>query len=139
MKNKRLWTVIIGASCIVAVLLGFFLFPSEGGSQTSAVLPEIKEYDDLGITYLNLTEELAAYYHLDVNYGALVIDVSPGSPAALAGLNNGDVILSLNGSKTEEQKPLLGMMIACPSDNEMIIEVWRQNRVDTVRIMHDGE
>ena len=123
----------------MAVLLGFFLFPSEGGSQTSAVLPEIKEYDDLGITYLNLTEELAAYYHLDVDYGALVTDVSPESPAALAGLKNGDVILSLNGSKTEEQRPLLGMMMACPSGNEMVMEVWRQNQVDTVRILHDSE
>jgi len=139
MKKKRLWIVVIAVVGIASVLLIFFLLPSQGRNQTSTVLPEIKKYEDLGITYLNLTEGLAAYYHLDIDYGALVTDVIPESPAALAGLKNGDIILSLNGFKTEEQRPLLGMMMDCQSGNEMVMEVWRQNHVNTVRILHDSE
>jgi hypothetical protein len=47
-----------------------------------------------GAQVIDLRPELAQYF--DVGSGVLVIDVAPGTPAALAGLNPGDVVTRLD-------------------------------------------
>jgi serine protease Do len=51
----------------------------------------------LGVMIQNLTPDLAKAFKLDRTTGALVGDVSPGSPAEKAGLKGGDVITQFNG------------------------------------------
>jgi serine protease Do len=55
----------------------------------------------LGVMIQNLTPELATAFKLDRTTGALVGDVSPGSPADKAGLKSGDVITQVNGQPIE--------------------------------------
>jgi serine protease Do len=55
----------------------------------------------LGIAMNDVTPENAQYFNLSEALGAIVSQVSPGSPAATAGLKNGDVITSLNGKPVE--------------------------------------
>jgi serine protease Do len=54
----------------------------------------------------NLTPDLATAFKLDRTTGALVGDVSPGSPADKAGLKSGDVITQLNGKPIEDASQL---------------------------------
>lgn len=52
----------------------------------------------LGITLQALTPEMATYWGLDAQSGIIINSVIPGSPAALAGLQEGDIILEMNGA-----------------------------------------
>jgi len=51
----------------------------------------------VGVAVQNLTPELAAHFSLRNRNGVLIRTVEPHSPAARAGLQRGDVMLSLNG------------------------------------------
>jgi len=54
----------------------------------------------LGIVGLTINEELARYYGLSSKKGVLVTKVSPGSPAAEAGMVEGDIILEVDDHET---------------------------------------
>ena len=51
----------------------------------------------LGISMNDVTPENAHFFNLKDANGAIAAQVTPGSPAASAGLKSGDVIVSLNG------------------------------------------
>jgi S1-C subfamily serine protease len=136
-SKVRLLIVFTSAVGIVAVMLGFLLF---SGDTENGALPEPsvtgKTSAGLGIIYLPVTPELSEYYGLGVEYGALITEVTPGSPADRAGLRAGDVILSFNGARPEEQTPLLGMMMACPAGDTVTLEVWREAEVRKIELFH---
>ncbi|HUR44955.1 MAG TPA: Do family serine endopeptidase [Candidatus Saccharimonadales bacterium] len=60
----------------------------------------------LGVYIQPLTSELASAFHLPDNHGALVGGVSAKSPAAAAGLREGDVIVEMNGQQVEDSRNL---------------------------------
>ena len=60
----------------------------------------------LGVMIQNLTPDLAKAFKLDRTTGALVGDVSPGSPADKAGLKSGDVITQFNGRPIQDASQL---------------------------------
>lgn len=68
----------------------------------------------LGVRYVIVTEELAKKNQLSVAYGALILrgdnrtdfSVIPGSPADKAGLQENDIILSVDGTRVDEDHPL---------------------------------
>jgi serine protease Do len=60
----------------------------------------------LGVMIQNLTPDLATAFKLDRTTGALVGDVSPGSPADKSGLKSGDVITQFNGQPIEDASQL---------------------------------
>jgi len=47
----------------------------------------------LGVSGLSVTPEIASYYNLSVERGALVTEVHPESPAEMAGMERGDIII----------------------------------------------
>jgi serine protease Do len=51
----------------------------------------------LGVTVADVTPALATQLGLPLTRGVLVRDVTPGSPAALAGIQGGDVIVGMDG------------------------------------------
>ena len=51
----------------------------------------------LGLTYVQLSHELAARYGLRADTGVLITEVSSGSPASRAGLQRGDILISVDG------------------------------------------
>ncbi|MGV3722346.1 MAG: S1C family serine protease [Actinomycetota bacterium] len=55
----------------------------------------------IGVIPNSVTPELAARMNLPVERGAAVAEVSEGSPAAKAGLQVGDVIVAIDGSKVD--------------------------------------
>jgi 2-alkenal reductase len=60
-------------------------------------------YPFFGITPVNIDPVSAAANGLPVDSGAYVANVSPGSPAADAGIQQGDIILSIAGKKIDQQ------------------------------------
>jgi serine protease Do len=57
------------------------------------------EHGYLGIGMNDVTPENAHFFNLQDATGAIVAQVTPGSPAGSAGLKSGDVIVALNGEK----------------------------------------
>ena len=53
----------------------------------------------LGIMVQDIDENLVNYFHLPVDYGALITEIMAGSPAKNRGLKRGDVITELNKNK----------------------------------------
>ena len=61
---------------------------------------------DIGVRAQTLTEVLAAGLGLASSRGVVLSDVLPGSPAAAAGLRQGDVVLTLDGKPIENGRQL---------------------------------
>ncbi|MDM7856422.1 S1C family serine protease [Cellulomonas alba] len=79
----------------------------------------------LGIagTQVALIPELAA--RLQSRTGLQVAEVSPGSPAAEAGLRRGDVVVSLDGNRVVTATTVQRLMVEGAIDRRIEITVWR--------------
>lgn len=54
----------------------------------------------IGISGVDVNEQIASIMKLNLTKGFLVIDTSPGGPAAKAGIQGGDKLVDINGRKT---------------------------------------
>jgi len=79
----------------------------------------------LGVTIQRLTPELAKGFNMPDAEGALVSDVSSGSPAAAAGLRSGDVIVEYNGRKVVHSDDLPRAVAETPIGQDVPIAVVR--------------
>jgi serine protease Do len=77
-----------------------FAIPSETAKAISAQIIRTGSvhHGYLGIAMNDVTPENAQFFNLKNAEGAIISQVNPGSPAAAAGLKNGDVITQLNGN-----------------------------------------
>ena len=80
----------------------------------------------LGVRIQDVTPELAQSFGLPKAEGGLVAEVSADGPAAQAGFEQGDVILSVNGQTVTKKRDLLLALAAIPSGQKAELEVWRQ-------------
>jgi serine protease Do len=60
----------------------------------------------LGVSIQNVTPDLAQAFDMKEAKGALISEVMPDTPAAKAGLENGDIILEYNGKKVDDSRHL---------------------------------
>ena len=80
----------------------------------------------LGITIQEVNQSLAESFGLSKPTGALVSSVEGGSPAAKAGLEPGDVILSLNGKEVSSSSELPPLVAAIRPGDGVKLQVWRK-------------
>lgn len=137
MSKVKLALLLTAAFIITTATVGILVFPDNNAEISPPEIAVADEtFNDLGITYLPITQGISEYYGLSVENGALVTDITPGSPAALAGVRAGDVILSFNGKRLDGDLPLLGMMMSCPAGNTVTLEVWRAENTLKVDFLH---
>ncbi|MBO9325828.1 MAG: trypsin-like peptidase domain-containing protein [Roseiflexus sp.] len=89
----------------------------------------------LPIEFVPITPRLAAWYNLPVDYGLFIQAVKRGSALAQAGVQPGDILLSLGGQRIDEAHPLLRVLARHQVGEEVEIEIWRDNAIQTIRIM----
>ena len=82
----------------------------------------------LGVQIQKLTEPLAESMKLPRTQGALVTSVTPDSPAARAGLEAGDVILSFNDHEVLDMKDLPKLVADTAPGQNSKLTVWRQGK-----------
>jgi serine protease Do len=82
----------------------------------------------LGVHIQEVTPELAKALHLPEPAGALVADVSPGGPAAKAGIRTGDVIRAFNGHPVDRVHDLPLLTAAAPIGSSATVDLWRNGQ-----------
>jgi len=89
----------------------------------------------LGVMIQNLTPDLATAFKLDRTTGALVGDVSPGSPADKAGLKSGDVITQVNGQPIGDASQLKLRVAQSAPGSKVQLDVNRNGESKTFEVM----
>jgi serine protease Do len=64
--------------------------------------------EQVGVSVLKPTDELRRQYGIESREGLVIVGVAEESPARLAGLREGDLLLELNGKKMNDLKDLSG-------------------------------
>lgn len=82
----------------------------------------------LGIRNQALDDELAKQFRVEAREGVIVRDVVPNSPAEKAGLEPGDVILSVNDKKIADPRALQQLIERLDIGKEYPIQVMREGK-----------
>lgn len=88
----------------------------------------------LGVNIQEVTEPIAEALGLKKVMGALVSNVSEGSPAAKGGVKPRDVIIAFNGKPVTEMRILPRIVAATPVDKKVKMKVWRDGSEKTLSI-----
>jgi serine protease Do len=88
----------------------------------------------IGARSQTITPELAAGLALPRDWGVVISDVVPGGPAASAGLQIGDVVLSLNGKPLENARQMNVNLYGRPVGATVKLEVQRKAERATAAI-----
>jgi serine protease Do len=86
----------------------------------------------LGLNMQTLTPALTQTLKLSDRKGALVSEVTPGSPAAKAGLQRGDVIVTFDGKQVESAHDLATLVAATPVGKNVSVMILRDGNKQTV-------
>ncbi|MCA8880493.1 MAG: DegQ family serine endoprotease [Rhodobacteraceae bacterium] len=102
------------------------------------VVDQLKQYGEtrrgwLGVRIQDVTPELADALGLKDAKGALVTDV-PEGPAADAGMESGDVILSFDGSAVDDTRGLVRQVGATPIGKSVQVTVYRGGATQTLAV-----
>jgi serine protease Do len=88
----------------------------------------------LGVQIQEVTPEIARGLGLPKEGGALVADVTPGSPAGKAGFKQGDVILSFNGHDIIKVRDLPIVVAQTPVGEKAKVEISRDGKRDSLDV-----
>lgn len=88
----------------------------------------------LGAMIQNLTRDLAASFQFEGDNGVLIGDVAPNGPAEKAGLQSGDIVISLNGQTMRNASQLRNTVAAMRPGKTATLEVFRDGKVITVAV-----
>ncbi len=89
----------------------------------------------LGVTTQNLTQELVKAFDLKSSHGAVVSKVEGNSAAEKAGIEPGDIIVSINGRKVKGSHQIRNIIGLLQIGDEVAIEVVRGNTTKTIAAM----
>ncbi len=88
----------------------------------------------LGVVIQDVDENLAQSFGLKKPEGALISEVSQGSPADKAGLEQGDIILRLNGKKIENVEELRNKIALTAPGTKIRLGILREKRYKVIDV-----
>lgn len=89
----------------------------------------------LGIMVQDLSPQTAARYGLLITQGVVVVRVQFNSPAMIGGIEEGDVVLSLNGSKIPDSETLKKVVSGLPPGKAITLAVLRDRKEISLKII----
>ncbi|MGD9502675.1 MAG: Do family serine endopeptidase [Methyloceanibacter sp.] len=103
------------------------------------VLNQLKQFGEtrrgwLGVHVQNVTEEIASSLGLAEPKGALVAKVSPGSPAAAAGIEPNDVIVKFNGEPIDNMRSLPRAVATTAIGTSVSVELVRKGETKSFSV-----
>ncbi|RVT87438.1 DegQ family serine endoprotease [Rhodobacteraceae bacterium CCMM004] len=102
------------------------------------VVDQLREFGEtrrgwLGVRIQDVTPDIAESLGLEAAAGALVTDV-PEGPAAEAGMESGDVIMSFDGVDVEDTRDLVRRVGNTAVGATVRVKVWRDGSTETLRV-----
>lgn len=88
----------------------------------------------LGVAIQPVSNQLARQFGIKVGQGAIVGQVVPGSPAAEAKVETGDVILTLNGKPVHNPRNLQGIVEQLETGKGYPLEILRDGKKQTLTV-----
>jgi serine protease Do len=88
----------------------------------------------VGVRIQQVTEDVAEGLGLPGTAGALIADVTPGGPAARAGIQNGDFILSFDGKAIGDSRALSRAVADAAINKNVAVDLFRKGKKMTVHI-----
>ncbi|MSP43157.1 MAG: DegQ family serine endoprotease [Alphaproteobacteria bacterium] len=106
----------------------------------SNVVAQLQQYGEtrrgwLGVRIQSVTEELAENFGLLKPRGALIAEVTPKGPAAVAGIKAGDVVIRFNGQPVPEMSDLPRIVAETAVGKEVDVVVWRDGKEKNFRVL----
>lgn len=89
----------------------------------------------VGITYIPITEQIALARGLPVARGALVVTVTPAGPADTAGLQDGDIITSIDAHALDDTTGLLDVLREAKPGDRVQMAILRDGAAQAVEIV----
>jgi len=107
-----------------------FAIPSDQAQNVVAKLMKDGsiQYGYLGVQIQPVTADVASAIGLDQANGALVSEVNKGSPAAMAGVQTGDVITSFAGHEIKDPKDLSRAVADVSPGAKATLDAWRDGK-----------
>jgi S1-C subfamily serine protease len=94
-----------------AVNIGFAIPSTTATSVADQIIATGKAtHAYMGVSTRSVTEELQQQYGLSRSSGLLIAEVIPNSPAASAGLQQGDIIVKVNGQEIDDSANLASLI-----------------------------
>jgi len=108
--------------------------PDEEGNQAFAMAFSDEGGSWLGVETQEVTAEKAKELKMPAERGVFVGKVLEESPAAKAGLKDGDVITEINGQRVEGAAQFRRMIREIPSGRTVQLSLWRDGRSQSVSV-----
>ncbi len=89
----------------------------------------------LGVTIQEMTPEIAQKFGLEKSRGALVSDITKGSPAEKAGILRGDIVIEFNRKEVKDVASLRNMVSQSKVGSDVLIKILRSGKEYTVRLV----
>ena len=119
-------------------------------NQAKSAIESVLEYGRiirprLGVRYIPITPEYAAINQMDIKEGALIysggelgeLAVIPGGPADVGGLEEGDILVSINMEKIDDNHSLSSLLQQYKPGDEIEIEYYRQGKKEKTTVVLD--
>jgi serine protease Do len=88
----------------------------------------------IGARIQPVTDDIAESVGLDKSRGAMIAAIDPGSPAAQARMQPGDVILSYDGKPIERSRQLPRLVADTPPETQVKATIWRDGKEQEVEL-----
>lgn len=88
----------------------------------------------LGVQIQAVSRDIADSLGLEEARGALVTDTLPGTPAEIAGVEAGDVILEVNGEEIADNKGLIRAISKIDPNSDVTLDIWRDGKSIEVQV-----
>jgi serine protease Do len=113
-----------------------FAIPS---TLAKSVVAQLRDYGRtrrgwLGVRIQGVTPEIAESLGLRGSNGALVASITPGGPAAEAGIQAGDVVLSFDNKEINEMRRLPRIVAETNIDQRVPVKLWRRGEEKTLQV-----
>ncbi len=88
----------------------------------------------LGVTMQPVDDDIVKAFNLDNGAGAVVVDVTPGSGAAKAGIQPGDIILTYNGQTLQQASDLPPLVGLTKPDSVVAMDILRNGKKQALKV-----
>ncbi len=89
----------------------------------------------IGISYIPITVAVAQSKNLPVNSGALIVTITPNSPAEQAGLHESDIVTMVDQVAISETTSLMDLLMPKHSGDHVVLTILRDNNEQSLDVV----